>query len=70
MEFEDGPRIIASFMEISAKTAPKGRGVDAIVTKTIMHEELNSVAARMEEIGEKQEIPLSVSAKNIFFERR
>jgi uncharacterized ferredoxin-like protein len=57
MEFEDGLRFIASLMEISAKTAPKGKGVDAVVTKTLMREELKSVATRLEEMGEERGIP-------------
>jgi len=57
MEFEDGLRMIASLMEISAKTAPKGKGVDSIITKTFMRDELENVAIRMEEIGEKRGIP-------------
>jgi len=57
MEFEDGLQIIASLMEVSAKTAPKGKGADTIITKTIIREELKSVATRMEEIGETRGIP-------------
>ena len=57
MEFDEGLRIIASLMEISAKTAPKGKGVDAIVTRTLVREELESVAVRMEEMGEELGFP-------------
>ncbi|MDR2855545.1 MAG: DUF2148 domain-containing protein [Methanomicrobiales archaeon] len=57
MDFDEGLRIIASLMEMSAKTAPKGKGVDTIVTKTLMREELKNVATRMEEMGEERELP-------------
>lgn len=53
MEFDDGLRIIASFMEISARTAPKAQGIDTIVTKTLTKDELETIASRMEEMGEK-----------------
>ena len=57
MEFDEGLRIVASLMDISAKTAPKARGIDTIVTKTITGDELKNIAARMEERGEELGAP-------------
>jgi uncharacterized ferredoxin-like protein len=57
MEFDEGLRTVASLMEISAKTAPKARGVDTIVAKTITGDELKNIAARMEEMGGELELP-------------
>jgi uncharacterized ferredoxin-like protein len=60
MEFDEGLRIIASLMEISIKTAPKARGIDTIVTKTLTGDELNNIAARMEEMGEQLGAPFFI----------
>jgi uncharacterized ferredoxin-like protein len=55
MEFDEGLRIVASLMDISARTAPKARGIDTIVTKTLTGDELQNVAVRMEEMGKQLE---------------
>jgi len=56
MEFDEGLRIVASLMDISARTAPKARGIDTIVTKTLTGDELKNIAVRMEEMGEELEV--------------
>ena len=46
---------IAKRMAIAAITAPKGRGRNTIETKIAYGEELNTIAAKMEEIGNSSE---------------
>lgn len=53
MDFDEGLRIVASLMDISARTAPKARGIDTIVTKTLTGDELKNIAVRMEKMGEQ-----------------
>jgi uncharacterized ferredoxin-like protein len=46
-------RLIAEFMVVSAKTAPKARGVDNIVSTILTsREELETLARKMEELAE------------------
>ena len=47
----DGVLSLANAMAVAARTAPKGRGVDAIETVIVYGEELESLAQAMEEHG-------------------
>ncbi|MGI5818666.1 MAG: ferredoxin domain-containing protein [Armatimonadota bacterium] len=50
----DGVRRVAELMCVAARTAPKARGFDQIVTAIVEDdEELEVIAARMREIGER-----------------
>jgi uncharacterized ferredoxin-like protein len=44
-------RTIASLMAVSARTAPKGKGEDTIVTKILNGPDLPSLSAEMEAVG-------------------
>ena len=44
--------MIASLMAASARTAPKGKGIDTIVTKILSGDDLYSLADKMQNIGE------------------
>lgn len=46
---------VAKLMLISARTAPKAKGVDNIITGIVSPEEKESIASQMELIGEKAE---------------
>ncbi|HWQ65741.1 MAG TPA: DUF2148 domain-containing protein [Methanospirillum sp.] len=48
---EEAVRTIAQLMVASARTAPKGKGVDTIVAKILSGDELSSLSDRMNEIG-------------------
>jgi uncharacterized ferredoxin-like protein len=58
--------LIASMMCISARTAPKGKGVDTILTRILCKDELLQLADRMQYLGELKENPIFLrDAKNI-----
>jgi uncharacterized ferredoxin-like protein len=54
---QDALMIIASLMAVSARTAPKGKGVDTIVTRIISGEDLNRLADEMITIGNRTGLP-------------
>jgi uncharacterized ferredoxin-like protein len=49
----DGVEVVAKLMEISARTAPKARGQDYIVTKILSKEEIEKLSKEMIEKGRK-----------------
>ncbi|MFH1740488.1 MAG: DUF2148 domain-containing protein [bacterium] len=53
----EGLMMVAKLMCAAARTAPKGRGVDLLVTHILTGEEKSSVAAHMREIGTKVKQP-------------
>jgi uncharacterized ferredoxin-like protein len=58
--------VVAQLMEIAARTAPKARGQDFIVTRIIEGEELKPIADKMAEIGERTERKFFVrDSKNV-----
>jgi uncharacterized ferredoxin-like protein len=44
--------IVAELMALSARTAPKARGIDSIVIKVVAGEDLRSLASEMRRLGE------------------
>ncbi len=44
--------IVAELMMLSAHTAPKGRGLDTIIIKLVVGEDLQKLATEMRNIGE------------------
>ena len=63
---QDGLMMIASLMAVSARTAPKGKGVDTIVTRIISGDDLNRLADEMITLGEKTGLPpFPRDAKNV-----
>ena len=58
---EKGLLDIANYMAISARTAPKAKGVDNIVIKILHGDELQGIADKMEETGEKTARPKTFS---------
>jgi len=59
-------RIVADLMELAARTAPKARGQDYIVTKILEGDVLKTLAAKMEEIGIRTERKFLVrDSKNV-----
>ena len=54
---QDAMMLIASLMAVSARTAPKGKGTDTIVTRIISGDELEKVAGEMIRIGERTGLP-------------
>ncbi|NLV26664.1 MAG: hypothetical protein GXY48_05815 [Methanomicrobiales archaeon] len=54
---QEGMMMIASLMVVSARTAPKGKGLDTIETRIIANEDLHRLADEMIEIGKKTGIP-------------
>ena len=53
-------RTVAGLMVLSARTAPKARGVDEIITKIVMDMELKQLAEEMVAIGERNTIPFFI----------
>lgn len=53
-------RTVARLMVLSARTAPKARGVDEIKTKIVMESELRQLADAMVTFGEKNMIPFFI----------
>lgn len=60
---EGGLRVVAELMAVSARTAPKTRGVDAIVTAVVSGEVKDAIAEEMVGLGGAKRNPLG------FFER-
>ena len=50
---QEAVRSIVNLMAVSARTAPKGKGVDTIVMKALYGSELNDLAAEMEAMGSR-----------------
>ncbi|NYT06991.1 MAG: hypothetical protein GKC05_01860 [Methanomicrobiales archaeon] len=53
---DDGLRAAIALMALSARTAPKGKGMDSIVTRIVPKDELPALAAEMKAFGEKHNI--------------
>lgn len=53
---EEGLRTAVALMALSARTAPKGKGMDSIVTRIVMKDELPALAAGMRAFGEEHSI--------------
>ena len=53
-------RTVAGLMVLSARTAPKARGVDEIRTKIITDKELKLLADEMVAFGERNSIPFFI----------
>lgn len=61
MNGEDNGLLAAlKLMALSARTAPKGKGKDSIVTRIILKEELPALAARMKAFGEEYHLSLFI----------
>lgn len=54
---QDAMMIIASLMAVSARTAPKGKGVDTIITRIVKGDDLSRLADEMITIGNKTSLP-------------
>jgi len=54
---QDAMMIIASLMAVSARTAPKGKGVDTIVTRIVTGNDMDRIADEMIAIGNKTGLP-------------
>ncbi|NTU99521.1 MAG: hypothetical protein HGA55_00135 [Methanoregulaceae archaeon] len=54
---DDALMTVVSLMALSARTAPKAKGVDSIRARIIPRFELPSLAARMQEIGSEKNLP-------------
>ena len=50
---QEAVRTIANLMVVSARTAPKGKGVDTIVSRILTGSDLSSLSAEMEAIGDR-----------------
>jgi uncharacterized ferredoxin-like protein len=48
---QEGVRTIANLMAVSARTAPKGKGIDTIVTRILFGPDLTSLSTEMEAVG-------------------
>ena len=46
-------RIVADLMEIAARTAPKARGDDFVVTRIIEGDDIKALAEKTAEVGER-----------------
>jgi uncharacterized ferredoxin-like protein len=58
--------VVAELMDIAARTAPKARGQDFVVTRIVEGEALKSLADKMVEMGERTERKFLVrDAKNV-----
>jgi uncharacterized ferredoxin-like protein len=53
---DDGLRAVVSLMALSARTAPKGKGMDSVVTHIVVRDDLPALAAGMKAFGEKHNI--------------
>jgi uncharacterized ferredoxin-like protein len=53
----DALMTVVSLMAVSARTAPKAKGVDSIKTRIIPRSELPALVARMREIGTERSLP-------------
>jgi len=57
---------VASLMALSARTAPKGKGMDTIIIRVLTGKEVSTLATRLVELGEKHKIGFFLrDAKNI-----
>jgi uncharacterized ferredoxin-like protein len=67
MVFEsDAVEIVARLMALSARTAPKARGVDVIKTRIAVGEDLKVLAEAMQEFGEKHDAGFFIrDARNV-----
>lgn len=53
---DEGLRAAVSLMALSARTAPKGKGMDSIVTRIVLRDALPVLAAEMTAFGEKNNL--------------
>ncbi len=51
---------VAKLMLVAARTAPKARGLDTVVTAVVTGEEKEKVAEEMERIGKEKNLPLRI----------
>ncbi len=62
----DAVKIVAELMTLSARTAPKGKGIDSIVTKVVLEDNMKELAEEMRRIAYAQSIKFFLrDAKNI-----
>lgn len=54
---EDAIRLAVSLMAISARTAPKGKGKDSLMTLTVKKEDLPLLAREMDKFGQEYTLP-------------
>jgi uncharacterized ferredoxin-like protein len=54
---DDTIMTVVSMMALSARTAPKAKGIDSVKTRIIPRSELHSLSARMHEIGSVENRP-------------
>ena len=65
-ESDDAIRLAVSLMGVSARTAPKGKGKDSLVTRTVHNPDLPLLAREMTRFGQDHGQPFFVrDAKNI-----
>ena len=63
---EDAVKIIAELMMLSARTAPKGKGADSIITKVALENNLKELAKEMRRIADARSIRFFLrDAKNV-----
>ena len=53
---DDGLHAAVSLMALSARTAPKGKGMDSVVTHIVLRDDLPALAAGMKACGEKYKL--------------
>ena len=59
--------VVGRLMAAAARTAPKGKGADTIVTALVTDDEKDRVAKRMEKIAKEEDIPFfQRDANNIY----
>lgn len=59
-------RTVAELMEIAARTAPKTRGVDCVVTRIVEGDELGPLVQKMAELGQRTDRDFLVrDSKNV-----
>jgi uncharacterized ferredoxin-like protein len=50
---EKAVEMVAELMALSARTAPKGRGIDSIVTRIVVSDDLKTLSTEMRRLGER-----------------
>jgi uncharacterized ferredoxin-like protein len=65
-ESEEAVRLAVSLMAVSARTAPKGKGKDSLVTRAVRRPDLPLLAGEMTRLGEDRAQPFFIrDGKNI-----
>ena len=58
--------MVARLMELAARTAPKAKGVDTILTRILTGKKIQALAGHLADTGEKRKIGFFIrDAKNI-----